>query len=139
VHEARGEWDEAVSAYRREIEISPKLYQPHFNLAKLLARAGRHGEAAAHFRQAIVLDPSFAEGHLYLAKTLLDTGDLSGAEAEARQGLAAGPKASAVALGHYVLADVYSRLGRPRDAAREAATGLRLEQRARTSGGSPRS
>jgi arylsulfatase A-like enzyme/tetratricopeptide (TPR) repeat protein len=139
VHEARSEWDEAASAYRREIEISPKLYQPHFNLAKLLARAGRHGEAAAHFRQAIVLDPSFAEGHLYLAKTLLDTGDLSGAEAEARQGLAAGPKASAVALGHYVLADVYSRLGRPRDAAREAATGLRLEQRARTSGGSPRS
>ena len=94
---------------------------------------------AACANGAIVLEPSFAEGHLYLAKTLLDTGDLSGAEAEARQGLAAGPKASAVALGHYVLADVYSRLGRPRDAAREAATGLRLEQRARTSGGSPRS
>lgn len=139
VHEARGEWDEAASAYRREIEISPKLYQPQFNLAKLLARGGRHAEAVVHFRQAVALDPSFAEGRLYLAKSLLDTGDLSGAEAEARRGLAAGPEASAVALGHYVLADVYSRLGRPRDAAREAATGQRLEERARTSGGSPRS
>src|SRR5439155_530815 len=32
-------------------------------------------------------------------------------------------------LGHYVLADVYSRQGRERDAQREAAAGRRLEQR----------
>ena len=29
-------------------------------------------------------------------------------------------------LGHFVLADVYSRMGRPQDAAREAAAGRRL-------------
>jgi tetratricopeptide (TPR) repeat protein len=133
VYEARGQWEDAASAYRKEIEVSPKLYQPHFNLAKLLSRAGRHAEAVVHFRQAVALEPAFAEGHLYLAKSLLDTGDLAGAEAEARRGLAAGPGQAAAPLAHYVLADVYSRLGRPRDAAREAAMGQRLEERARAS------
>ena len=32
-------------------------------------------------------------------------------------------------LGHYVLADIYSRRGRPKDAAREAAEGRKLESR----------
>jgi hypothetical protein len=32
-------------------------------------------------------------------------------------------------LGHYVLADVYSRRGRLKDAEREAAEGRKLEQR----------
>ena len=39
-----------------------------------------------------------------------------------------------IPLGHYVLADVYSRLGREADAAREAAAGQRAERRAANGG-----
>ncbi len=39
VHEARGDAQSAAAAYEAEIAVSPKLYQPHFNLAKLLAVA----------------------------------------------------------------------------------------------------
>jgi hypothetical protein len=39
------------------------------------------------------------------------------------------PDADIAPLGHFVLADVYSRRGRPEDAAREAAKGRKLESR----------
>ncbi|MEW6320852.1 MAG: sulfatase-like hydrolase/transferase [Acidobacteriota bacterium] len=128
VHEARGRAADAMAAYREEIRVSPTLFQPHFNLARLLMRDGKPGEAAAHFREAVTLNPDHAPGYLYLSKTLLDTGDLAGAEKAAREGLAKRPDAGIAPLGHFVLADVYSRLGRERDAAREAAAGRRLQR-----------
>jgi hypothetical protein len=45
----------------------------------------------------------------------------------ARKGLQVGPKSQHAALGHYVLADVFSRQGRAEEAAREAALGRALE------------
>lgn len=133
VHEARGEFQAAASEYEAEIKASPKLYQPHFNLAKLLARGGRPVDALAHYRAAVDLNPEFGTGFLYLAKALLDAGNLKDAEAAATRGLAAKPDAGMVALGHYVLADIYSRQGRDAEAARQAAAGKRAEAR----GGSP--
>ena len=118
IHEARGQWRDAVSAYEAEIALSPKLYQPHFNMAKLLARDGRAAEAVTHFRAAVDRNPEFGTGFLYLAKALLDTNDLTGAEQAAKRGLDSKPDAGMVPLGHYVLADVYSRLGREDEAAR---------------------
>ncbi len=112
VHEARGDWQAAAAAYEAEIAVSPKLYQPHFNLAKLLTRAGRPADAVAHFRAAVDLNPDFGNRLLYLAKALLDTGDLEAAEDFATRGLVLKPDPGMAPLGHYVLADVYSRQGR---------------------------
>ena len=128
VHEARGDWAAAASAYEAEIAVSPKLYQPHFNLGKLQARAGRAADAATHFRAAVELNPEFGTGSLYLAKALLDAGDLKAAEQAATRGLASQPDATMVPLGHYVLADVYSRIGRDAEAARHLAAGRRAER-----------
>ena len=130
VHEARGEWQAAASAYEAEIKVSPKLYQPHFNLAKLQARGGRPADALAHFRAAVDLNPEFGTGFLYLAKAQLDAGNLTDAEAAATKGLASKPDAGMIPLGHYVLADIYSRQGREGDAARQVAAGKRAESRA---------
>ena len=87
VYEARGQWRDAVAAYEAEIAVSPKLYQPHFNLAKLLSRDGRAAEAVTHFRAAVDRNPEFGTGYLYLAKALLDANDLAGAEQAAKRGL----------------------------------------------------
>jgi tetratricopeptide (TPR) repeat protein len=81
-----------------------------------------------HFPAAIENNPEFGTGYLYLAKTLLDTGDLKGAEQAALKGLAAKPDAKVLPLGHYVLADVYSRAGREGEASRQLAAGRRAEQ-----------
>ena len=128
VREARGEPD-AIGEYEAEIARNPTVYQAHFNLAKLLAASGRKADAAAHFQRAVDANPKFASGYLYLAKARLDADDLDGAEAAAVAGMKLQPDAEIAPLGHYVLADVYARRGRLKDAEREEAAGRKLERR----------
>ena len=120
VLEARGDTPGAIAEYEAELARGAS-HSASFNLGRLLARTGRPGDAAQRFRESIGANPSFAPAHLYLSKALLDAGDLEAAEAAARRGLELKPAADVAPLGHYVLADVYSRLGRSRDAAREVA------------------
>ena len=129
IHEARGEPAKAIVEYESEIARNPKTYRAHFNLAKLLAAAGRPADAVRQFEQTVDANPDFGSAFFYLAKARLDLGDLDGAEAAATKGMTLKPDAAIAPLGHYVLADVYSRRGRPKDAAREAAEGRRLESR----------
>lgn len=129
VAEQRGDAGTARAAYEAEAAANPKNYGAQFNLGKLLMKEGRLPEATVRFRAAVEARPEFAEGYLYLAKALLDGGNLPGAEQAAQNGLARKPQASIAPLGHYVLADVYSRLGRENDAARQVALARRLEQR----------
>ena len=131
IFEARGDATKAIAEYEAEIARNGKTYQAHFNLAKLLASAGRRADALRHFQQAVDASPDFGSGYLYLAKARLDTGDLDGAETAAHRGLALKYDASIAPLAHYVLADVYSRRGRTTDAEREAAEGHRQEARLR--------
>lgn len=130
VYEARGNAAAAMAEYEAEIKVSPKLHQPHFNLAKLLAGAGRHPDALTHFRTAVNLNPEFGTGYLYLAKALLDTGNLPSAEQAARRGLSLKPDPSVAPLGHFVLADVYSRMGRDAEAQRQVALGRQAQRAA---------
>jgi arylsulfatase A-like enzyme/Flp pilus assembly protein TadD len=130
--EELGRTEDAVAAYRQALAVSAEAYRASFNLAKLLSRQGRLDEAVRLFEQTVEIRPDFGTGHLYLAKALLDAGDLNRAEEAARRGLAREPEPGTAPLGHFVLADVYSRLGRADDAAREAEAGRRL-----TGGASP--
>lgn len=129
VAEARHDPARAIAEYQSELTHNPSAYRAHFNLAKLLAESGQRGEALRHLEQAVAVNPEFGTGYLYLAKARLDAGDLDGAEAAARKGLTASPDPDIAPLGHYVLADIYSRLGKPQEAAREASTGRSLEAR----------
>ncbi len=128
VLEQRGRGADARAAYEAEVAKNPKNYGAQFNLAKLLTKDGRVADATARFRAAVEARPEFAEGYLYLAKSLLDGGDLPGAQKAAQDGLARKPQPSIAPLGHYVLADVFSRLGRENEAARQVALAKRLEQ-----------
>ncbi len=129
VHEERGRREAAIQEYERELAAHPNAYRAAFNLAKLLSQSGRVRDAEKLFRQVVALAPDFAIGRLYLAKALLDQGDLPGAEREARAGLSANPDRSMAPLGHYVLADVYSRQGRVADARAQQQAGDRLAAR----------
>jgi len=128
LYEAKKDGKRAMDEYRAELLTNAAAYQAHFNLAKLLSRAGSAAEAADHFRGAIEANPEFAAGYLYLAKALLDAGDLKASEDAALKGLALDPDPQVRPLGHYVLADVYTRTGREREAARQVALGRQLER-----------
>jgi tetratricopeptide (TPR) repeat protein len=74
------------------------------------------------------MNPSFAEGHLYLAKLYLDMGqNLDEAVRIARKGIELAPDSEFAPLGHYVIADVYSRQGRRAESEQEASRGRALE------------
>jgi arylsulfatase A-like enzyme/Tfp pilus assembly protein PilF len=128
IAEAKNDNGRAVEEYQAEVKNHPTAFQAHFNLAKLMARAGRTSDAVDHFRAAVSANRTFAAGYLYLAKSLLDAGELKESEEAALAGLAANPESDLRPLGHFVLADVYSRMGRTRDAARQVALGRRLER-----------
>lgn len=128
VAEQRGNAAGARAAYEAEVAANPKNYGAQFNLAKLLLKEGRLPDATQRFQAAVEARPDFAEGYLYLAKALLDGGRLQAAEAAAREGLTKRPDRGIAPLGHYVLADVYSRMGRENEAAREVARARALER-----------
>jgi arylsulfatase A-like enzyme/predicted Zn-dependent protease len=127
--EAEGRDAEAEAAYREEARRHPDAHQAPYNLARLLERRGDAAGALAADRAAVAAEPKFGLGRLMLARGLLGAGDLAGAEREAREGLRLDPRAPYAPLGHYLLADVYSRLGRAADAEREARAGRDLESR----------
>jgi tetratricopeptide (TPR) repeat protein len=128
--ERRGDLPGAEREYIEELKLHPESYKAAFNLSRVYEQVGdREGQMAA-LRQSIDSNPRFAEGHFYLAKAYLDSGTkLEEAVALARKGLELGPKSEFAPLGHYVLADLYNRLGRPQEAGREVAWGRALEGR----------
>jgi len=128
--EKRGDVAAAEQEYQREVELHPSNYKAAFNLGKLYEVARRPAEQEAAFRKAIEGNPEFGEGYFYLAKLYLDQGRrFDEAVTLARKGLEVAPKSEYAPLGHYVLADLYSRLGRRADAAAEAERGRALEAR----------
>jgi hypothetical protein len=75
------------------------------------------------------MNPAFAEGHLFLAKAYLDQEqNLADAFRLARKGIELEPHGEYAPLGHYIIADVFSRQGRRVEADQEAARGRELER-----------
>jgi arylsulfatase A-like enzyme/tetratricopeptide (TPR) repeat protein len=125
--EERGDLRGAAEAYEKEIAIAPGDFKAHFNLAKIFGQIGRLEKQMEHFEKSIEVNEEFAVGYLYLSKMYLDRGDLEKASSLAKKGIELGPEPSMAPLGHYILADVYNRMGRLEDAEREVAIARRLE------------
>jgi tetratricopeptide (TPR) repeat protein len=132
IAESRGDVATAQQHYMKEIELHDRSFKAWFNLGRLYERLGDRDRQIQALEGAVEANPSFAEGYFYLAKAHLDAKrDLRRAIDIARKGLQLAPESPYAALGHYVIADIYNRLGQPELAAREAAIGRRLESRSR--------
>jgi len=127
--ERRNDLNTAIAEYKKEIDSHPGSYMAEFNLGKVFETLGKVSEEEDAFRAAVNSNPAFAEGHLFLAKLRLDRGDLHEAVQLARRGIELNPEAEFAPLGHFVIADAYTRQGRGADASREAAEGRRLAAR----------
>ena len=139
--EHRGDIVTAEREYFEELKLHPESHRAAFNLFRLYEQVGdREGQLGA-LKQSIHSNPHFAEGYLYLAKFYLASStNLDEAIRLARKGLELSPKSPDAPLGHYVLADIYNRQGRRREAAQELARGRALEARTkegRIPGGDP--
>ncbi len=129
IHEAREEFHAAVSEYRREQETAPFNFKPDFNLGLLFLKGKLFEEAEKEFRSCLAKNEEYAPAYVFLAKVLMDAGrNLNEAEATALKGLNLGPDRPTEILGHFVLADIYSRLGQAEKSGRHAETARRLQQ-----------
>lgn len=130
IAESRGDLDTARLEYLKEIERHERSFKAWFNLGRLYERMGDRTRQIEALQGAVDQNPGFAEGYLYLAKAYLDARrNLPAAIDIARKGLSLAPQSPYAPLGHYVIADIYNRLGRPDLARREAEIGRRLEAR----------
>ncbi len=125
--EARGDLAGAEQQYREEVALHADHGKARFNLAQLLRQRGDQAGYLAALREATEKAPEFGATFFFLAREALGAGDLEAAESTARKGLEVDSASDVAPLGHYVLADVYTRRGRAQDAAREVARARKLE------------
>jgi choline-sulfatase len=129
IAEQRGQAQLAITEYQKELSAHPNAFKAAFNLGRLYEQLGDKAAQEASFRQAIEINPNFVEGHFYLAKLYLDQNrEFDRAIALAKRGLEIGPASEYAPLGHYVLADIYSRRGMMEESRREAERGRARER-----------
>jgi arylsulfatase A-like enzyme/Tfp pilus assembly protein PilF len=129
IAEAEHDAQRAILEYRAEIEAYPDAYKALFNLGRLLGKSGDLAGAVDALRRCVEHQPEWPIGRFYLSQALLQSGELEGAKSEALRALELDARSSYASLGHFVLADVYNRQGRERDAASELRKGQALERK----------
>ena len=112
VFEERNDFDAAVQEYKKELSLFPEAYPAHFNLSRIYRKRGDLDAERGELDLCIKTQPDFGVAYLYLAKNWMDSGrDLQGAKDLAEQGIAKTKDNENLTFGHFLLADLYNRLG----------------------------
>jgi tetratricopeptide (TPR) repeat protein len=72
VYEQLERWDEALAAFRRATELSPKLDRAWYGMGLVLIRVQRHEEAIAALKRNTELQPMSPYGWYQLARVHVD-------------------------------------------------------------------
>ncbi len=110
---------EARDAYRRALELEPRMADAHVNLGRLLHELGQFGAATEHYRRAIALHPDDATAHYNLGVALEDQGQFPAAIRAYQEAIQADPT---TADAHFNLAGLYEKLAKPALALRHLKT-----------------
>ncbi len=112
--ERRGRLNEAIAAYRRELEISPGHLMSAFNLSLIHRNLQDLEQEERYLQLALTIDPMFPRARLFMARIHLVRGQGYEEAIELVEGALAvsGIPPRDRALGHFLLADIYNRLGR---------------------------
>lgn len=129
-----GRTDEAITAYRKALELDPRNARAANNLAVIAASAGRFDEAIDLFKRAIQSDDSALDSYRNLAETLVKKDNPAAALKVWQAALQRAPNdARCLARLAWVLATC------PRDSIRDGTVAVQLASRAAelTFGGDP--
>ncbi|MDH7494318.1 MAG: tetratricopeptide repeat protein, partial [Candidatus Saccharicenans sp.] len=114
LYEEQGKMEEARQAYAQEIENYPDHYRARFNLGKLLLKGGDLEGYLKQMEKVMQTAPSEAEGYLFYARgKLLRQDEPEEILPLVTTGLEKARTPELKALGYFLLADVYNRLGQP--------------------------
>jgi choline-sulfatase len=114
-----GKPDKAAPGFRQALAAQPNIYLAQYGLGTALVQEQKLAEAIEHLHKAIELQPDSAWAHYEMGFSLFKTGDFKTSAIHLE--IAAGRLPQFLEL-HSTLAQVYERLGRSQDAARERGT-----------------
>jgi arylsulfatase A-like enzyme/Flp pilus assembly protein TadD len=110
--DARGNIDQAIDYYKKELEGFADDYKSAYNLAENLRKKGQDEKAIQYYRQAIDSNPRFNIPYFMIAKYNLDKKEnLEEAIDLCKKGIEIEPADKYTAFGYYILADIYSLKG----------------------------
>jgi len=72
-----GQYGDALSIYRKQMEFIPYSAILHYNLGIALTRQGQRDDGIERFRTALELDPEYANAYQQLSEALVKKGKLS--------------------------------------------------------------
>jgi arylsulfatase A-like enzyme/Tfp pilus assembly protein PilF len=112
LYDAQGRPQEARAAYAKEVEYYDESVPARFNLGSLLLAMGDAEGYRTQMERVIEIAPDRPKGYLFLARGLLaEGGELARALELVETGLTLADDDELKALGHFLLADIYSREG----------------------------
>lgn len=120
----KGQLDDAVSHFRKALEIDPAYPEANNNLGYALASKGKWADAITSYRVALRVRPNYSKAHNNLAISLAQMGKRDEALAEFREALRIDPD---YAHAHSNLAIVLLQLGRRDEAVVHLREALRLK------------
>ena len=120
----RGRLDEAVSLFKRELELNPGDAMALYRLGDAYGRQLKWDDALAALQKSVWLNPYFSGPYILLGKAYMKKGDPAAAEGMLRQAIAYDPNNKAA---HYVLGQLLQQSGRAEEARRELETAERLQ------------
>lgn len=116
--------EEAKKLFQSAIEIDPRNYLAHYNLALALVRENLVEQAITSFKQSISLKPDMALAYMNLGYAYRQTGQEDDAIETFRQGLRVNPKE---AYFYRALGYIYWQRGQGQFAANDAINYLRIK------------
>jgi tetratricopeptide (TPR) repeat protein len=117
-------WDDAITNYRKALDLEPNDAGTHYNLALALKYKGDDREALKEFQAAIKLRPKWAEAHYALGATWYDLQNQSEAVSELRIAESLDPAHAAT---HRLLARIFSQQSNSHDAELELKRALQTK------------
>lgn len=112
---AQGRTDEAITQYRKAMELTPDDLEVRIAIGASLWRGGHIEEAIAEFRKALAVDPDHEQAHNDLGSAMVSLGRLDEAILHYRKAIELKPD---YAEPHQNLGAVFLQMGKP-DAAME--------------------
>ena len=122
-------WDDAITNYRKALELEPNDADTHYHLAWALKYKGETREALKEFQSALKLRPKWADAHYGLASVWFELQDRDEAVKELRTTETLDPANPGA---HRLLARILAQQNSLADAERELKLALRLKPSADT-------
>jgi arylsulfatase A-like enzyme/Tfp pilus assembly protein PilF len=112
IAEKQGRPADAEAEYLKEIEISPSHFKALYNLARIYGSTGKPDRERQMLERCLTVDPKFPLTYLYLARLDLARNESYPEAIDlAQKGIGLRPEPADLAMGYFLLAELYRRVG----------------------------